>query len=406
VSFNLLPAFSFLLAAATALAGCTRPSLMACANRRAICGEGYYCKTMGDQSGCFPKEDAASTTPDGGNGGTDGEPRDIRTQPLPDAGVSSDLLNVSDRLDQASAPPDGPIDIAVERANDTGLVAPPDAPSRVCGNGVVENPETCDPVSECESRRNRCMADRDTVRTPTGSTSNCTFVCMESSRQCGVADGHCPSSCAPSQDADCKKGDGEVCANRAECSSGHCVDRVCCNSGCSDVCRSCSVAGRLGMCLPICDCPLQSPSNVVPNGGFDRGEFSWTASWESPSATPDATGCPMSGSARGKDFTSNCFPIATDTLYTFGYHVNRLIQGISDEEASCDLHWYTDGECRVSDGPNTQLKLDENSPGWKKKSATVRSSQTARFARIVCTASYGPPALFDMFFLSPSPGAF
>ena len=42
-----------------------------------------------------------------------------------------------------------------------------------------------------------------------------------------------------------------ACAVDADCSSGHCVDGACCNSGCAGACEACSLAGQVGTCLPI-----------------------------------------------------------------------------------------------------------------------------------------------------------
>jgi hypothetical protein len=42
-----------------------------------------------------------------------------------------------------------------------------------------------------------------------------------------------------------------VCTTAAECESGHCVDGVCCESDCTDVCRSCKLPEREGRCAPV-----------------------------------------------------------------------------------------------------------------------------------------------------------
>lgn len=41
-------------------------------------------------------------------------------------------------------------------------------------------------------------------------------------RRCGPADGQCPTGCSLSQDADCKKPDGQICNGPSECQSGAC----------------------------------------------------------------------------------------------------------------------------------------------------------------------------------------
>jgi hypothetical protein len=117
-----------------------------------------------------------------------------------------------------------------------------------CGNGAVEPGEACDPVSQCNSRRDACVSNRDIVRTRMGDPSVCTFRCMEMPRPCGPADGQCPTGCAAGQDADCRRPNSESCAAGGECVSGNCVTGVCCNSACDDGCRSCRIGGKVGTC--------------------------------------------------------------------------------------------------------------------------------------------------------------
>jgi trypsin/slime mold repeat-containing protein len=57
---------------------------------------------------------------------------------------------------------------------------------------------------------------------------------------------------------------GQVCTNPAQCYSGYCVDGVCCENECTDVCRSCNVPRELGVCVPSIDgepCPDNDPCN-------------------------------------------------------------------------------------------------------------------------------------------------
>ncbi len=78
---------------------------------------------------------------------------------------------------------------------------------------------------------------------------------------CDPQTARCRSSCV--LDADCANGKpclngvcdpkppGATCAANPECSSGFCVDGVCCEVACTGACLSCAIPGKLGSCLPL-----------------------------------------------------------------------------------------------------------------------------------------------------------
>src|SRR5262249_21872911 len=53
-----------------------------------------------------------------------------------------------------------------------------------------------------------------------------------------------------------KKANGVACTGANQCTSGNCVDGVCCNSACGGACDACNLAGSVGTCA-------LSPATVV-----------------------------------------------------------------------------------------------------------------------------------------------
>jgi hypothetical protein len=145
-----------------------------------------------------------------------------------------------------------------------------------CGNGVVEQGETCDPPASCASLQGNCVSDKDTVRTSTGMANKCTYACKEGARACGPSDGFCPTNCQAGSDPDCKKATGQSCSGGGECSTGVCANGFCCNQTCSMACYSCagSATGQgNGTCAPVTGTPLCSP-RTCSNGEVVEGHCS------------------------------------------------------------------------------------------------------------------------------------
>ncbi len=72
----------------------------------------------------------------------------------------------------------------------------------------------------------------------------CVDLCSDGAADYGETGADCGGPCPP-----CLT--GQPCLIAADCTSGHCVDGVCCSSDCTDVCRSCNVAGAPGFCVPL-----------------------------------------------------------------------------------------------------------------------------------------------------------
>jgi alpha-N-arabinofuranosidase len=79
--------------------------------------------------------------------------------------------------------------------------------STTCGNGVLDDRETCDPPGSCPATcddNDACTADQTT-----GSADNCNVACSHTPvTACTTGDGCCPSGCNATADADCTDGVG------------------------------------------------------------------------------------------------------------------------------------------------------------------------------------------------------
>lgn len=94
----------------------------------------------------------------------------------------------------------------------------------------------------------------------------CNTTCSGTCKSCNVAGsvGTCANVPSASDDApgctganscdgagNCKKDNAQGCAGSSECVSAFCVDGYCCANACTATCKSCGVAGSLGVCSNI-----------------------------------------------------------------------------------------------------------------------------------------------------------
>src|SRR5579884_4083130 len=119
----------------------------------------------------------------------------------------------------------------------------------VCGNGVVESGETCDPSSTCpQSCDDGNACTRDVL---SGSAASCDVRCDHSPiTSCGPSDGCCPAGCNANNDPDCQPtcGNGVVEAGEA------CDPPSSCPQSCDDgnACTADRLFGSAANCTATC----------------------------------------------------------------------------------------------------------------------------------------------------------
>ena len=106
-----------------------------------------------------------------------------------------------------------------------------------------------------------------------------------------VDGGHRRKSCG---DGGVRQTNGAACGCNADCASDFCVDGVCCNSACTETCKSCNTPSAPGVCSFIAAgvapsvasvCP-QSPASTCGLDGTCDGKEVAAAMSSAPSARP------------------------------------------------------------------------------------------------------------------------
>jgi hypothetical protein len=182
----------------------------------------------------------------------------------------------------ACAPGDGCCPSGCDSTTDTDC-------SASCGNGVVDENETCDPPTSCPTNCNDGNAC--TVDQLTGSAQNCNATCSHSTiTSCTSDDGCCPSSCDSTTDTDCSAGcgngvveSGETCDPPSSCPTSCDDGNACtvdqltgtaqnCNVACSHSAISTCESGD-GCCPTGCDSTTDTDCSVsCGNGVVESGE--------------------------------------------------------------------------------------------------------------------------------------
>jgi hypothetical protein len=119
---------------------------------------------------------------------------------------------------------------------------------QACSSHTVYYARVCDGTGVCLGGTNADCSGYECLG------SSCRTVCSLQN-QCVTTSHYCNgvNQCVS------KKGNGSACGNAYECITGQCIDGVCCNNGCTGLCRTCNRAGLQGTC-----------SNVLNNTDSDH----------------------------------------------------------------------------------------------------------------------------------------
>ncbi len=121
--------------------------------------------------------------------------------------------------------------------------------SAMCGNGIVEAGETCDPVASCPTSCNDSNAC--TTDALIGSAANCTAACQNTAvTMCVDGDGCCPPACTSANDDDCTA----MCGNGVVEAGETCDPVASCPTSCNDsnACTTDTLTGSAAACTAAC----------------------------------------------------------------------------------------------------------------------------------------------------------
>jgi MYXO-CTERM domain-containing protein len=197
---------------------------------------------------------------------------------------------------------------------------------------------------------------------------------------CGAST--CKTSCAAASDCDgtayctaqseCKtKADpGKACAADQECSSGHCVDGVCCDTTCTGQCEACDVAGHVGTCSPASGKPHGSRKACTAGAaecagacdGVNPAACAYPGKETSCGAPSCAAGQSIKSSCNGKGDCSADTPVACSPYQCGATSCKDTCAGDADcvEGFRCET---ATSKCVPSTGKCKDLNTWEDSKG-------------------------------------------
>jgi hypothetical protein len=234
------------------------------------------------------------------------------------------------------------------------------APSGACDAqdacvGSVGASATCAPRVAAAGTACRSASCTGGVATQAASCTGADTSCPEPVTElcapflCGATE--CATSCT--SDADCAPGilciagvcrgtleNGAACTRDEACSSGQCVDGVCCNAACDGQCEACDVVGRVGECVPVIGSPRGDraacdPGTALGCGGFCNGTNRTACAFRTGGLCR-AQGCVDGAEALGGacDGAGGCAPTSMRPCAPYGC-----------AEFGCHTSCVTDAEC-------------------------------------------------------------
>lgn len=175
----------------------------------------------------------------------------------------------------------------------------------------------------------------------------------------------------------------------------------------------------LGIALALALAGSAWGQNLIENGGFDEDLTGWTLFAAGDSSATwnelDAEGSPTSGSFRAEMVyagpgnpngvaASQCVPVESDQLYSFGAQLLRPAQATS-ESSFLRVQWFGDENCTGADVQTTDESLFLPDDTWVSVVRADVFSSDARSARFSLTTlsqdESGPYVTFydDVFFV-------
>jgi hypothetical protein len=154
-----------------------------------------------------------------------------------------------------------------------------------------------------------------------------------------AADGHCVAgyycagtTCAPT------KGLGEQCNAGPECTSGSCVDGVCCFTGSCPTCQACNING-VGTCAPVASGPEPhnrcTPSPPCGNTGTCTGGACTQGSASTPCGLPQSCGGMTYQPPSTCSGTGSCNQAGTETCGLYVCDTNNTCRQACGDDSHC-----------------------------------------------------------------------